>query len=175
LAQYPGNAAIKAFVSQSAFAQTIMHVQLRSDVSASVATQRICLPKNPALAFDSSALCGTGPNAANDFPVLMGLPLFSWAEPFNEPEWSIRGDWNISKKDSVYVRYLWQKSPETLALFSNEFNGDVPFRSLNLSGNYTRQLTAHASNEFRITKQQLFVHFGGGCSDTLKGCILDPN
>jgi len=174
LAQYPGNAAIKAFVSQSAFAQTIMHAQLRTDVAPSVATQTVCLPKNPALAFDSGAACGTGANAANDFPVLMGLPLFSWAEPFNEPEWSIRGDWNITKKDSIYVRYLWQKSPETLALFSNEFNGDVPFRSVNLSANYTRQLTSHASNEFRVTKQQLFVKFGGGCTDTLTGCILDP-
>lgn len=169
-AQYPNNGAIKAFISQSAFAQKIMNVQLRTDTA--LAQQRICLPKDPTLPFSSGAACGA---LTNDFPVQMGLPLFSFAQPFNEPEWSIRGDVNITKKDSVYVRYLWQKSPETLSLFSNTFNGDVPFKSWNLSGNYLRQLTTHASNEFRVTKQQLSVEFGGGCTDTLTGCILDPS
>lgn len=169
LAQYPGNAAIQAFVNQNAFSQTIMNVALRTDTA--LAQQRICLPKNATLPVSSAANCGA---LANDFPVLMGLPLFSFKAPFNEPEYSIRGDMNVTKKDTFYIRYLYQTSPETLALFSNSYNGDVPFTSRNLSGTYTRQLSSHATNEFRATWQKLSVLFGGGCTDTLKGCILDP-
>jgi outer membrane receptor protein involved in Fe transport len=169
LAQYPGNAAIKAFVSQDAFAQTIMAVKPRTDTA--LAQQRICLPKDPTLPVSTAANCGA---LANDFRVLMALPFFSFASPFNEPEFSVRGDVNVTKKDSFYVRYLYQKSPETLALFSNSYNGDVPFSSRNLSGTYTRQLSSHATNEFRATWQKLSVLFGGGCTDTLTGCILDP-
>jgi len=72
------------------------------------------------------------------------------------------------------VRWLYQRSAGRNQLFSNEFLSDLPFQSKNLSGNWTRQLSSHASNEFRATYQNLFVKFGGGCTDLLKGCIPDP-
>jgi outer membrane receptor protein involved in Fe transport len=171
LAQYPGNAAIKAFVSQSAFAVTVGGVKIQPRVDSASASQRLCFPKNPTLAYSTAANCGALPN---DFTVLAALPLFTWKTPFIEPEYSIRGDMNVTKKDSFYIRYLYQKSPETLAQFSNEFLSDVPFSSRNLSGTYTRQISSHATNEFRATWQKLAVIFGGGCTDTLTGCILDP-
>ncbi|MEP6817898.1 MAG: carboxypeptidase regulatory-like domain-containing protein [bacterium] len=169
LAQYPGNPAIKAFVTQSAFGVTLpgLSVQPRGDT----AVEKICLPKVANVAFSTAANCG---NLGNDFTVLAARPLFSYAAPFNQPEFSIRGDMNVTKKDSFYVRYLYQKSPETFSLFSNEFLGDIPFNSRNLSGAYTRQISSHVTNEFRATKSKLAVLFGGGCSDTLTGCILDP-
>jgi len=174
LAQYPGNAAIKAFVSQSAFAVTAFGVKVQPRTDTALAQQRICLPKNPLLPVDSAAACGTGANAANDFLVRMALPFFTWKANFVQPEYSIRGDMNVTKKDSFNVRYLWQKSDEFAAQFSNEFISNVPFKSQNLAGTYNRQISSHISNEFRATWQKLYVLFGGGCTDTFTGCILDP-
>ena len=173
LAQYPGNAAIRAFVSQSAFATTAQG--LRSQPRTDVAREKICLPKNPLLAVDSAATCGTGVNAANDFLVNMARPLFTWAANFVQPEYSLRGDLNVTRKDTFNIRYLYQKSDEFASLFSNEFLADIPFKSQNLAGTYTRQISSHTTNEFRGTWQKLYVLFGGGCgTDTFKGCILDP-
>ena len=174
LAQYPGNAAIKTFVSQSAFAVTAFGVKVRPRTDTALARQLICLPKNALLAVDSAGACGTGVNAANDFPVQMALPFFSWKANFVQPEYSVRGDMNVTKKDSFNVRYLWQKSDEFAAQFSNEFLSSVPFKSQNLAGTYNRQINSHVNNEFRATWQKLYVLFGGGCTDTLTGCILDP-
>jgi outer membrane receptor protein involved in Fe transport len=171
-AQYPNNPAINAFVNQGAFAVT--SGGLRTQPRGDVAVEKICLPKDPTLAVDSAAACGTGVNAANDFPVLMARPLFTWSSPYREPEYSIRGDVNPTKKDSVYVRFLHQTSTGKNQVFSNEFLGDLPFQAKNLSGNWTRQISSHASNEFRATYQNLFVKFGGGCTDVLAGCIPDP-
>jgi len=173
LAQYPGNAAIRAFVSQSAFATSAQG--LRSQPRTDVAREKICLPKNPLLPVDSAAACGTGPNAANDFPVNMARPLFTWAANFVQPEYSVRGDVNVTKKDTFNLRYLYQKSDQFAALFSNTFLSSIPFKSQNLAGTYTRQVSSHTTNEFRGTWQKLYILFGGGCgTDTLKGCILDP-
>lgn len=172
--QYPNNAAINAFVSQSAFAVTAFGVKVQPRTDTPLARQTICLPKNPLLAVDSAATCGTGANAANDFPVQMALPFFSWKANFVEPEYSVRGDMNVTKKDTFNVRYLWQKSDEFGSQFSNEFISNVPFKSQNLAGTYNRQFTSHVSNEFRATWQKLYVLFGGGCTNTLTGCILDP-
>jgi outer membrane receptor protein involved in Fe transport len=173
-AQYPGNAAIKAFVSQSAFAVSAFGVKVQPRTDTPLARQTVCLPKNPLLAVDSAAACGTGANAANDFPVQMALPFFSWKANFVQPEYSLRGDMNVTKKDTFNVRYLWQKSDEFAAQFSNEFISNVPFKSQNLAGTYNRQISSHINNEFRATWQKLYVLFGGGCEDTFTGCILDP-
>ena len=170
LAQYPGNAAIKAFVSQSAFATTALG--LRSQPRTDVAREKICLPKNPVLPVSSAAACGA---LANDFLVNMARPLFSYPANFVQPEYSLRGDLNVTKKDTFNIRYLFQKSDEFGAQFSNTFISSIPFKSQNLAGTYTRQVSSHATNEFRGTWQKLYVLFGGGCgTDTLTGCILDP-
>ena len=173
-AQYPNNPAIKAFISQSAFAVT--SGGLRAQPRGDTAVETVCLPKDPTQSVDSAAKCANGLSLfpANDFPVLMARPLFTWSSPFKEPEYSLRGDVNPTKKDSVYVRWLWQRSAGKGQLFSNEFLGDIPFQAKNLSGNWTRQLSSHSSNEFRATYQNLFVKFGGGCTDILSGCVPDP-
>ena len=174
LAQYPGNAAIKAFVNQGAFAVTAFNVKATARTDTPIARQNICLPKNPLLAVDSAATCGTGPNAANDFLVRMALPFFTWKANFVQPEYSVRGDMNVTKKDSFNVRYLYQKSDEFGSQFSNTFLSSIPFKSQNFAGTYNRQISSHISNEFRGTWQKLYVLFGGGCDDTFTGCILDP-
>ncbi len=170
-AAFPGNAAINALINQGAFSLTSggVRVQPRGDR----APDTICLPKNPSLAFQCTDPTKAA-SFANGLPVAVAFPLFTFALPINEPEFSVRGDVNATKKDSFYVRYLWQRSPQKNALFSNGFLGDIPFSSKNLSGTYTRQISSRTTNEFRGSQQQLFVKFGGGCTDTLSGCILDP-
>jgi len=157
-AQYPNNPAIKAFISQSAFAVTSggLRAQPRGDTP----IETVCLPKDPTqpIVVNGTGLpvmtnCvnpGAGASAAqlaafaNGFPILMARPLFTWASPYREPEFSLRGDVNPTKKDSVYVRYLWQRAGGKNQLFSNEFLSDLPFQAKNLSGNWTRQISSHA-------------------------------
>ncbi len=171
LAAYPGNNAIKAWVNQGAFAVTAFGVKVQPRTDTPLAQQRVCLPRNPVLAVSTAAACGT---LANDLPVLVALPFFTWKANFVQPEYSIRGDVNATKKDNFNVRYLYQKSDQFAAQFSNTFLSSVPFKSQNLAGTYNRQVSSHVSNEFRATWQKLNVLFGGGCTDTLTGCILDP-
>ena len=174
LAQYPGNAAIKAWVNQGAFAVTAFNVKVTPRTDTPLARQNICLPKNPLLPVDNAATCGTGANAANDFLVHMALPFFTWKANFVQPEYSVRGDMNVTQKDNFNIRYLYQKSDEFGSQFSNTFLSSIPFKSQNLAGTYNREISSHAHNEFRGTWQKLYVLFGGGCTDTFTGCILDP-
>ncbi|MCV5426890.1 hypothetical protein OFM81_28940, partial [Escherichia coli] len=89
-----------------------------------------------------------------------------FAAPFTQNEFTLRGDWNVTSRDNVTVRYLWQDSVNTNSLGgSNGFTGDVPARSKNLSGFYTRQISSRIVNNFQATFQRLSVKFGGGCDD----------
>jgi hypothetical protein len=121
LAQYPGNAAIKAFVNQGAFAVTAFNVKASARTDTPLGLQNICLPKNPLLPVDTAATCGTGANAANDFLVHMALPFFTWKANFVQPEYSVRGDMNVTKKDSFNVRYLYQKSTNLVRSSATRF------------------------------------------------------
>ena len=90
-------------------------------------------------------------------------------------EYTGRGDVKISDKDGVWGRYLYQNGVTINGLGgSNGFTGDIPFRSQNAGGNWTRQVSNRALNEFGAAYSRLFVKFGGGC-DGLKGCIPDPS
>jgi len=153
-ADFPNNPAIQAIAHFSAFALTgLGTVRPRTDVS------------NP---FDTVTIGGKVYNAAlveREFPT-----------PFDQNEYSIRGDANVTNKDTLYARYLWQKGNNKNALGStNGFTGDIPFVSKNVGGSYTRQVTSSKVNEFRGFYQSLFVKFGGGCSTGTPGCIEDPD
>jgi hypothetical protein len=121
-----------------------------------------------------SAVAGDCPgNSALTFAA--AFPEREFGVPYTANEFSIRGDWNLTNKDNISVRYLWQDQVTKNSLGSvNGFTGDVPARSKNLSGFYTRQISARVVNNFQATFQRLSVKFGGGCSDPLTGCIPDP-
>ncbi len=167
-AAFPGNAAIRAITTQGAFAlSNFGTVRPRTDLTAAQANTRICISATPAIN------CVVGGNETGFFAA--ATPEREFSLPFTQNEFSIRGDWNITDKDNVSVRYLWQDSVTTNSLGgSNGFTGDVPARSKNLSGFYTRQISGRAVNSFQATFQQLSVRFGGGCTDPLTGCIPDP-
>jgi outer membrane receptor protein involved in Fe transport len=150
-AAFPGNAAIQAIINQSAFALTNFGtVRPRSD-----------------LPTDTITLGGQTFAAA--------FPERIFATPYDEEQFSVRGDVNVTPKDNFYIRYLFQNSVSGNGLGgSNGFTGDIPARSQNISGAYYRQFSSRIVNEFRATFQRLDVKFGGGCTDPLTGCIIDP-
>jgi outer membrane receptor protein involved in Fe transport len=84
------------------------------------------------------------------------------AEPYKENEWSTRFTVRPTSKDNVDFRYLHQLQlfPNTGA-GSNGFVYDVPAKSKNLGGTWSRQFTSSFVNEFKATTQDLAVEFGG--------------
>ncbi len=151
-ALFPNNPAIQAIVTQSAFAIPFGTVRPRTDVS------------NP---FDTVTIGGQTFNAA--------LVERVFPTPFTQDEWSLRGDMKVTDRDSFYVRNLYQNGNFKNNLGStNGFTGDVPFKSKNFGGAYTRQLSNSMVNEFKGFYQSLFVKFGGGCTTGSVGCIEDP-
>jgi outer membrane receptor protein involved in Fe transport len=163
-AAFPGNNAIQAIVKQSAFALTNFGtVRPRSDraqttVCISAVAADCTAPTNPAFTFAAA------------------FPEREFATPFEQNDITARGDWNITTRDNLSFRYLWQKSVNTNGLGgSNGFTGDIPAQSKNFSGFYTRQLSSNMVNNFQGTFQRLSVKFGGGCTDPLTGCIPDAS
>lgn len=173
-AAFPGNAAIQALTSQSAFAlSNFGNVRPRSDRPIELVCISAQPPAAPPPAPQVPANCRPGINETGFFQA--AFPEREFAVPFTQNEFSIRGDVNLTSKDNVTVRYLWQDSVATNNLGgSNGFTGDIPARSKNLSGFYTRQISSRVVNNFQATFQRLSVLFGGGCQDPLTGCIPDP-
>jgi Carboxypeptidase regulatory-like domain len=159
LSLYPNNPAIAAIATSSAFAITNFgNVRQRTDPGFNT-TDTICLP----------AASGSGTNCFQ-----AAFPEREFAVPFDQNEFSIRGDVKVTDRDNFYARYLYQDGSTGNALgSSNGFTGDIPFTSRNLGGTYLRQIGSKAVNEFRATYQKLFVDFGGGCdeSNVAGGCI----
>lgn len=151
-AAFPNNPVIQAIVRQSAFALTNFGtVRPRADRAVETVTIG-------------------GQNFAAAFPERI------FATPFEQDEFTVRGDINFTQKDNLTVRYLWQDSVATNGLGgSSGFTGDIPARSQNFNGAYFRQISSSMTNEFRAAFQRLSVKFGGGCNDPLTGCIPDPS
>lgn len=166
-AAFPGNAAIQALTAQSAFALAgFGNVRPRADR----AIDRVCISANP------TAECQTTPGGNTSGFYQAAFPERSFPLNFDQDEFTIRGDWNITDRDNLSIRYLWQDNVTLNSLGgSNGFTGDVPAQSKNLSGFYTRQLSPRIVNNFQATFQRLSVIFGGGCEDPLTGCIPDPS
>ncbi len=159
-AAFPGNPAIQALVNQGVFA-----LQPTARANTNNPTGTVCFPRDPALAC-------TGANAVI---VPTAFPIYDLALPFDEKHYGIRGDFNLSSKDSFNAKWRYQQSPETNTVSqSNGFFGDIPFASKNLNGAWTHQLGTHGVNEFKAAWQKLSVLFGGGCANALTGCILSP-
>ncbi|HKY30852.1 MAG TPA: carboxypeptidase regulatory-like domain-containing protein [Pyrinomonadaceae bacterium] len=158
-ANFPGNPAIAALVNQG-----VATLQPTARPQANTTIASLCFPRDPLLPC-TGANAVVVPTAFHEYD----LPL-----PFNQKEFGIRGDFSPTSRDSFNVKYRYQESPETGFLGqSNGFFGDIPFKSRNFNGAYTRQLTPHLVNEFKAAWQKLSVIFGGcsGESDPLKGCI----
>jgi outer membrane receptor protein involved in Fe transport len=167
-AAFPGNPAINALTKHSAFALTNFgNVRIRTGVIPGN-QDRVCISATPA------TNCVLGTNETGFFAA--AVPEREFGVPFTQDEYTVRGDWNITQKDSLRFQYLNQDGVTTNSLGgSNGFTGDVPFKSQNLSGFYNRTFSPNLLNSAQGTFQRLSVKFGGGCGDdALTGCIPDP-
>lgn len=168
-AAFPGNPVINSLTSHSAFALTNFgNVRPRLNVIAGN-QDRVCISATPA------TNCVVGGNETGFF--LAAVPEREFPLPFKQDEYTVRGDWNITDKDTVRFQYLNQDAVTTNSLGgSNGFTGDVPAKSQNFSGFYNRTFSPNLLNSFQGTFQRLSVKFGGGCGDdALTGCIPDPS
>ncbi len=185
-ANLPNNNAIRAITSTSTFAITNFGtVRPRTDLGQ--ATSGCVLVTDNATNFAGDIVpCGT---AGSQGPFLLGgafdvvnlngvlyqaaIPERIFPTPFDQQEFSGRVDMKVNDRNSFYARYLFQDSTSKNALgSSNGFTGDIPARTQNLGGTYTRQIGNTMVNELRTVYQRLLVNFGGGCSGL--GCIPAP-
>ena len=92
-----------------------------------------------------------------------------------ENYYSVRFDVKATNKDNITFRFLNQRNVSTngVGTISGGFTGDVPARSRNLGGNYTRIIGSSMTNDFRAYYQSIGVEFGGGCTGAI-GCIPNP-
>lgn len=164
-AAFPGNAAITALTSQGAFAlSNFGNVRPRPDR----ALDRVCISSAPA------TNCVVGGNETGFFQA--AFPEREFSTPFEQDDFTVRGDVNLTSKDIISALYLYQDNVFVNNLGgSNGFTGDVPATSKKLRGGYTRNITSSISNSFDATFQRLSVVFGGGCEDPLTGCIPHPS
>ena len=161
-ANFPGNPAIAALVNQSVFA---LQPTARVQGGGSALTGNICFPKDPTLAC-------SGANAVN---VPTGFPEYLLLLPFDQKEYGLRGDFNPTSKDSFNAKWRYQQSPETNAdSGSNGWVGDIPFKSRNLNGQWTRQINSRLVNNLTAAWQKLQVSFGDCAGSQLKGCQGSP-
>jgi len=162
-ANFPGNAAIAAIVNQSVFA---LQPTARIQSAGAATTGNICFPKDPTLAC----------SGANAVLVPTGFPEYLLPLPFDQKEYGLRGDFNLTSKDSFNAKYRYQQSPETGTVSqSNGWFGDIPFISRNLNGQYTRQINSRIVNNFSAAWQKLAVTFGDCTSSQTAGCIGAPD
>ena len=95
------------------------------------------------------------------------------SDPFNEKEFSVRGDYKITDKQSVWFRQLYQLQNFENSLASvNGFTGNTSARGNLSTANWTWQVSNTAVNSFEFVRNRLFLVFGGGCSGA--NCIPDP-
>jgi outer membrane receptor protein involved in Fe transport len=149
-AAFPNNPLIQAITHDSAFA----------------------FPNFGTLTTRSDLATGFVNIGGNNYAI--GYPSRDVSAPFTEKEFSVRGDYKITDKQSVWFRQFYQ-----LSLFENDlasvngFTGNLPARGNLSTANWTWQVSSTAVNNFEFVRNRLFVLFGGGCSGA--NCIPDPS
>ncbi len=172
-ATFPNNPAIQLLADFSAFAITDFgQVQPRTDIANPFDT--VVLPLNPALP-------ATGANAVS-FAAAQPERIFSL--PFDQDEYTIRGDVKVTDRDSIWGSFLYQDSnnknflalsPDFAQQFANGFTGDIPATSKKGGVTWTHQVSSNALNSAFFSYTDLLVQFGGGCDPATKGCIPGIN
>ncbi len=179
-AAFPGNNVIAAIVAMNPSVLPLGTVQPRSDLNSCNATTLKAVnptdPNQPWKLCNRDFIDFTNPNTGVTQRVEGFLIERLFPTPYTQNEWSVRGDMKVTSRDNFYVRYYKQngvtKNSTQVSSTAGEF-GDVGFDTKNLGGSYFRQISSRAVNEFRATRTNLFVSFGGGCDPKTLGCV--PN
>jgi hypothetical protein len=120
--------------------------------------------------FTISEIICNGPLVGGICPATNLVPLFTGEavritpNKYREYQFITREDFNISDKDSVVVRYIFDKTrfPNSAAV-GNQLTGaffDVPSKNNNLGVTYTRVFSSRFTNEARFNFSRLDVKFG---------------
>ena len=148
-AAFPNNPLIQAIIHDSAYA----------------------FPNFGTLSTRTDLPTGTINIGGTNYPI--GFPSRLVSEPFNEKEFSVRGDWKITDNHALWFRQYYQLEPGQNALASvNGFVGSIPARGNLSTASYTWQVSPTAVNNFEFVRNRLFVLFGGGCTGA--NCIPAP-
>jgi outer membrane receptor protein involved in Fe transport len=116
---------------------------------------------------------GLGTATIGGVTVPVGYPSRDVGVPLSEKEFSVRGDYKITDKHSVWFRQFYQNSPNENALANvNGFVGSIPAEGKLSTANWTWQVSSTAVNNFEFVHNNLFVLFGGGCTGA--NCIPNP-
>ncbi len=175
-AAYPGNPVINMIVGLNPSVLNLGRIIPRTDLRSCNATTEKAAGRPFADCNRDFIDFNSTTNAANAVRVEGFLIERLFGIPYTQNEWSLRGDYKLSDKDNISVRYLHQKGINVNNLGStNGFSGDVPFFSNNLGGTYIRQISSKMVNEFRLVRNILGVSFGGGCDAATLGCIPDAS
>ncbi len=147
---FPNNPAVQYYADFSAFALPIGNPTIRPDVPTSTIT--IGNLKVPVAA------------------VRRTVPLSNRLDELN-----FRGDVHPSDRDRIWGRYFIQDRPgKDFLVDVRGWTGNIPFRTQQAGGGWTRNISTRSVNEFRFNYSRLFVIFGGGGSGG-KGNIPHPN
>lgn len=176
------NPVINSIVAMNPSVLPLGTIQPRSDLnSCNATTLKAVNPLDPAQPW---RLCNrdfidfTNPNTGVTQRVEGFLIERIFPTPYTQNEWSVRGDMKVTSRDNFYVRYYKQngvtKNSTQVSSTAGEF-GNVTFDTKNLGGSYFRQFSSKVVNEFRATRTQLFVTFGGGCDPKTLGCVPDSS
>jgi len=154
------------------------------------------VPNSTATGNPSCGTYTTFSNPATNQPFLVGGPydVINFGSPtapdlyqaaqyehpysfsYNEDYWELRGDVRPTKRDSGSIRYISQVSASAngTTATAGGFHGDLPAHSKNLGGDWTHQFGSAIANNFRASRQQIGVEFGGGCEPKTPGCLPGP-
>lgn len=93
---------------------------------------------------------------------------------YDEREWLVRGDWEITSKDRFFTRFIRETSANVNATgnFQNGFVVDVPAESHGLGFDYTRAWTSRFVQQVRVSKTKNRFAFEGGVSNCTVANIL---
>jgi len=87
---------------------------------------------------------------------------------YDEREWLVRGDWQISSKDRFFTRFIRETSMNAL-ITGNAQNGqvvDVPAESYGIGFDYSRTWTTRLVQQVRFSKTRNRFAFEGGTVPT---------
>jgi hypothetical protein len=94
---------------------------------------------------------------------------------FNDQQWTVRGDWQISNKDRFFARYLREDTDNTNASGTgwNATRVDVPGVTNQIGLDYTRAWTNNYTMQLRTSYSRADIGFEGGPLGCLRATIME--
>ncbi len=94
---------------------------------------------------------------------------------YNDQQWSVRGDWQISSKDRFFARYIQEDTDNTNATgrYPAGMVVDVPGVTKQIGLDWSRSWTNNFVNQVRFSYSRADFGFEGGTTNCSRATILD--